>query len=886
MSNSDPAAASATPMRLLLGLWPAWLVLVCALALSFGAWRYAVEEAERQAQAEFDGEVERVRAELKTRFDNYAQTLRAAAALFLTADKVTREDWRAYVAGLKLQRGYPAIQAVAFARFIGDADLEALVAEARRDGIADFALRPAGRRQRYAINFYAEPYEGANVKALGYDMWQDEERRETMQKAMATGEPTITRRTTLRVDAQSGPVASFIMYMPVARRSDGVVYGFVLSPFRMPVLMADLLKEHGGRISLSIVDGSDARPENLLFASERDQGQARFVHSEAIALGGRTWTLNYASLPDFEAQAGHQRPTMVLAAGLLVSALLFVIAWSLGTTRNRAVRLARDITASLHQSEGRFRRLVENAPDAIALYDVEAGRFVDCNAVAAKLFGCSREELLRGGPERFYPPEQFVGRALRDVMAENHQRTLGGDQLLVERRIRRADGGESVCEVRLTQLPGDGRRLIRCSYLDVSARKRAEVELERHRQQLEQMVEERTRALQLAKEAAETANVAKSAFLANMSHEIRTPLNAITGMTHMIRRWSGITREQTERLDKIDSAGRHLLEILNAVLDLSKIEAGKFELEETPVRVAGILANVSTILFDRAFAKNVQLLVESEQLPLNLLGDSARLQQALMNYASNAVKFTDSGSVTLRAGVARESSEGVLVRFEVEDTGIGIEPEVIPRLFSAFEQGDNSITRLYGGTGLGLAVTKKLALLMGGDAGVVSSPGKGSIFWFTAWLKKSFSPLAMGTPATFENAATLLRTRYKGALVLVVDDDRMNREVAAMLLEDVSMQVDCAADGDEAVTMAGNKAYALVLMDLQMPRLDGLQSTRAIRALPNCASLPIIAMTANAFVEDKARCLEAGMNDFVTKPYDPELLYQTMVRWLEQGAAN
>lgn len=400
---------------------------------------------------------------------------------------------------------------------------------------------------------------------------------------------------------------------------------------------------------------------------------------------------------------------------------------------------------------------------------------------------------------------------------------------------------------------------------------------------------------ELAREAAESSSRAKSSFLANMSHELRTPMNGIMGMTALALR--GTTDPRLIRqLKTVDQSSRHLLSIINDILDLSKIEADRLSLEQVDLQIATVFENLLSIIGGKAAEKGLRIETETDPAigEFSLKGDPLRLGQILLNLTSNAIKFTEAGTLRLSVSLIDNRAEDVQLRFEVHDQGIGISPEDQARLFTAFEQADNSTTRKYGGTGLGLAISKRLVQLMEGEIGVNSQIGEGSTFWFTARLGKAprLAPAVLesdpelAAPVVAELPETLLAAQFAGTRILLAEDEPNNQEISRQLLEAVGLQADTAQDGWAALDLAEKGSYALVLMDIQMPNLNGFETTRALRTLPGYATTPIVALTANAFDEDRQACMEAGMNDHIGKPVRPEILYATLYKWLSASAGK
>ncbi len=539
--------------------------------------------------------------------------------------------------------------------------------------------------------------------------------------------------------------------------------------------------------------------------------------------------------------------------------------------QNRLEQRVEARTRELQQSEQRFRTLADSAADPIYLVDLK-GRLLDVNQQACRTLGYTREQLLQMSLAEVNI--QYQQDKLSALLREQWITLKAGEQLTLEGLHRRKDGSTFPVELKLAAVEKDGQELILAIARDISVRKEAEEELKR------------------AKEAAEQTNQAKSDFLANMSHEIRTPMNAIIGMAHLALQ-TGLSSKQQDYLSKIHSSAHALLEIINDILDFSKIEAGKLTMEGVTFNLEEILKDTSDMLLPTAHDKGLAFTLKlSPELPSWLVGDPLRLRQVLINLMSNAIKFTKSGKILVSADVMTEDSEHVTIRFSVQDTGIGMTQAQVERLFEPFAQGDTSMTRQYGGTGLGLSISQQIVHMMGGEIEVESEPGRGSTFSFTVTLmrpeaasKNSPSPVVRlhgGADSQQGHAPVNL----SGVRVLLAEDNEINQQVARGLIELTGASVTAVENGRSAVQRLQEEKFDVVLMDIQMPEMDGYTATHQIRSRPELQTLPIIAMTAHAMNEHREEALRAGMNDYVSKPIDPQSLWDTLERWVVPRGAT
>ena len=619
------------------------------------------------------------------------------------------------------------------------------------------------------------------------------------------------------------------------------------------------------KLSLALLDGQLPGPQGALLAP-----------SPTVAMYDwqllQRWNADIGTLPP-QTVFVNQAPTLwvqhrvaVLATGA-VFLLMATLLSALLLQRRRLQRAEREA----RESEQRFRILVEHAPDAILVYDLDLDLFVDANSGAERLMCMSRERLLASRPLDVYCEEQPEGRLLSTMLRENLQRVMQGESLHVERNVWRADGVMLLCEVRMVRLPMAGRRLVRGGIVDITERKRSEQELLGYRDHLEELVQQRTAALSVAVTEAESANRAKSVFLANMSHELRTPLNSVIGFSQMMASSAGMAEEEKSRLAMINRAGHHLLTLINDILELSKIEAGRMQLQSGPVELDSLLDEVLAMMRVKAAERGIALQRQTGELPPLVTLDGAKLRQVLLNLLSNALKFIERGSVTL-ALHCQPVGEQILLAFAVQDTGSGIGKEDLERIFEPFVQTDSALGHT--GTGLGLTISRQFVRLMGGELQVESQLGQGSVFRFTLRVD-GVAVTAPALPASGlpERWPERLPPGQRGSTVLLVDDDANSRQLLRDLLAPMGLALQEAVDGRQARALLETHRYDLVLSDWRMPQMDGLALTRWLRGQPLAVQPRLVIMSASAFEEEKQEALAAGADAFLRKPIEQQQLF-------------
>jgi PAS domain S-box-containing protein len=860
----------------------AWIVLVGSIVATLVVWRVSVTSVENRANDRLEYRVEEAQAAIHKRMLEYEQVLRGGTGFFdAVPGGINRASWRKYVETLRIETYWPGIQGIGFSLMIAPDEKETHIQSIRTEGYPEYTIRPEGEREQYSSIIYLEPFRERNLRAFGYDMYSEPVRRAAMEQARDSGTAAISGKVKLVQETATDVQAGTLMYIPVYKPDMPVatvedrrtaLLGFVYSPFRMKDLMGGILGHGIPDIDFELFDGPDAVAEQLLYSSH-DQPTKMYQPTvpkynviRSINLPGRVWTVRFQSRPGFEQDMESWQPFLLLVSGGVISLLLFVLFRSLAGRQERILLEAQRMSRELHQAEERYQSMVENIKELIFQID-EEGRWSFLNPAWEEISGNTVEDSL--------------GRNFLDyVCAGARERMLKLFQSLVEGKLTyfreevcsiHRNGMDVWVEIYATAQRDDQGEFTKVfgTMRDVSTRRQAEL------------------AARQAREAAESANRAKSEFLANMSHELRTPLNSLLILAKLLSREGNLTPDQVESAQVIHNSGLDLLRLINDILDLSKVEAGRMDVVGESMEFQTVLDALQRQFRALAISRRVNFRLElGPDLPSGMVTDWLKVEQILRNLLSNAFKFTHQGTVMVRihrpetvemAGSTLNAIHSVA--FTVSDTGIGIPEDKLELIFETFQQVDGATSRKYGGTGLGLSIVRRFAQLLGGEVRLKSRLGEGSFFTLLLPLEFPFPDKVRESLPDGEVVPLVTQENFDAtwSTVLVVDDDERNRFAVGKILENRVGRILYAEDGVKALQLLyENSDVNLVLMDIMMPNMDGYQAMAEIRRQSRFVNLPIIALTAKAMPGDRQRCLDAGANDYLSKPLQVEQLFGTM----------
>ncbi|PQO27204.1 CHASE domain-containing protein [Blastopirellula marina] len=889
-----------------------FLVVMCGgVLLTAIATIWMAIESRSDFEMRFDALAERVKVEVARRMANFEYGLKALRGLHEASEEVSLAEFRDYCEVVDPVVSFPGAMGQGFIRRVQRSERDAFLAWAKENLGEDFKIKSAGNiddHDDFYVICHTEPLEN-NRAAWGLDVGSEGHRREAAEKAIATGLPTLTAKINLVQDQLNHN--GFLYYLAVyqigmprstPQEREKAFLGWVYMPITSERALEGIIQSSDEMLDVEVYDDVAIDPSAKLFCGHgyhfqdpnaQASYQPQFNKTFPVQVGGRNWIVQIASNPNFDATSSFLPPELTIAFGGLLTFTVAAVIWNMGSSRRRAIELAESMTVDLkkakddaEESAHRFTAIFLNVPVGVALLDTE-GRVLNTNPEGLKLWEAYSRRQLWGCSILDQIPEDghaAVKEALneavegRDAQTEFQMVGLRGTVRLIE--MHAVVVGNVKHEGATTQ--------ILTAMRDITNQRRTENELRE------------------ARSRAETASQTKSEFLANMSHEIRTPMTAILGYTDLLAEEQHREVSLEDRLEYINTIrrnGEHLLMIINDILDLSKIEAGKMTVESVPTRIDSVVREVLELMQVKAVAKGLALDATIEtKIPKVIACDPIRLRQILVNLIGNAIKFTEIGRVRVQC---RYDFPTKSVQISVEDSGIGMTEMQMERLFQAFVQADNSMTRRFGGTGLGLRISKRLAEILGGDITITSEVGIGSTFCLSLmvdhisdsnWIEPTeHLETIEKTPASHKGMSKSDKKPLNGMKILLAEDGPDNVRLISFHLRKAGAEVETVENGKllvERMTVDGTVHGQLkdpppcdvVLTDMQMPEMDGYEAARLLR--DKGATLPIVALTAHAMSGDLKKCLDAGCSAYATKPIDRDRLIHSVQRFHPDAMAS
>lgn len=850
-----------------------YFIILIMLITTFVIWYYWKEAHQEEKEVKFEKYAESIANDLTDKIHDFKMILQGGAGVFFVSEDVNRQEWRSYYEYRVMTPPYPDFNAIGFVKIVNASELDSHISAIKDEGFSDYTVWPEENREVYAPIVFVEPFNKDNQYKLGFDTFTNPIFRKAMQHARDTGEASLSDAVEMSVEGKENFYKGFYLFIPVyegktvpfsEKERKEKIEGYVYCTFSLPNLMNYISQRTSEEGFFKLYSGSSLSSENLLYASSENNLNVddELFMRKTLYLYGQEWTLAFAPFPTFKrtkedilAQVG------ILFSGITLVLLTVLLFNSQNKTMEKAKRIADEMTESLRYSEERLRKILEAAPNAIIVFN-EKGEIQLANKQVKDIFGYTMDEVREKKlndliPERFLEKHEKL---CSDYLKNPDLKEMGQG---LEVFARKKDNSEFPAEISLNAYYSQNKEIRIISVIqDITERKQAEKD-------------------RVERKAAEDADRAKSAFVANISHEIRTPLNAIMGFSQILERDPSLTERQYEKVHTITRSGQHLLNLINDILDISKIESGQLTLHKSEFCLHTLLEDIEMMFRSRACGKGLQFLVDrDENIPQYILADEGKLRQILVNLIGNAVKFTKSGGVSLRIKAETRHGENgaVNLMFEVEDSGPGIPKEDLEKIFDPFSQSQAGIEA--GGTGLGLPISKRLINLMGGNISVESEVGKGSIFRFNIQAEKTDIPeKPLGTKEM--RLVNGLQSGSGSVRVLVVDDQKDNRTLIRHTLEPAGFEIKEASTGEEAIEMFERWSPDVVLMDLRMPAMNGYEAAHRIRSTPKGRDVPIIAVTASVFEDKRNDVISAGMDEYLRKPFRPDELFAVLKKVLD-----